>query len=313
MSARAMSLDGLVDRLVPGALRPAERAPLAPALEAEVRHVDTWSAGRLAYYVDARAAGRPVVLVHGVDAAASSREMAPLFDALRGERPVYALDLPGFGLSERADRVYDRELYRAALRRFLTDVVRAPGGADVIALSLSSEFAAAVACEEMSIVHSLVLISPTGLGREPPGASALLRAVSRVPYAAEALYRVLAAPPSIRWFLKKSFVGEPDTGLVDYAIRASKEPFAHRAPLAFIAGALFTDDALQRIYARLPVATLILHDRDPYSRFDRLAELTQQNPRVEAARVAPTLGLPHFEQLDATLDVVRRFWAQDPW
>lgn len=313
MSARAMSLDGLVDRLVPSALRPAERAPLAPALDAEVRHVDTWSAGRLAYYVDTRAAGRPVVLVHGVDAAASSREMAPLFDALRGERPVYALDLPGFGLSERADRVYDREIYRAALRRFLTDVVRAPGGADVIALSLSSEFAAAVACEEMSIVHSLVLVSPTGLGREPPGANALFRAVSRVPYVAEALFRVLAAPPSIRWFLKKSFVGAPDPGLVDYAISASKEPFAHRAPLAFIAGALFTDDAFQRLYARLPVATLILHDRDPYSRFDRLGELTQQNARVEVARIAPTLGLPHFEQLDATLDAVRRFWAQDPW
>ncbi|KYF88887.1 hypothetical protein BE17_50415 [Sorangium cellulosum] len=313
MGARAMSLDSVVERLVPNVLRKAERAPLAPALDAEVRHVDTWSAGRLAYYVDTRAAGRPVVLLHGVDAAASSREMAPLFDALRRERPVYALDLPGFGLSERADRTYDRELYRAAVRRFLTDVVRAPGGADVVALSLSSEFAAAVACEEMSLVHSLVLVSPTGLGRKAPGASFLLRAVSHVPHVAEALYRVLATPPSIRWFLKKSFVGAPDPGLVDYAIGTSKEPGAHRAPLAFIAGDLFTEDAFERLYARLPVSTLVLHDQDPYARFDRLDDLTQQNARVEVARITPTRGLPHFEQLDATLEVVRRFWAQDPW
>ncbi|KYF72842.1 hypothetical protein BE11_41170 [Sorangium cellulosum] len=313
MGARAMSLDAVVGRFAPSALRKAERAPLAPALDAEIRHVDTWSAGRLAYYVDTRASGRPVVLLHAIDAAASSKEVAPLFDALRAERPVYALDLPGFGLSERTDRAYDRELYRAAVRRFLTDVVREPGGADVIALSLSSEFAAAVACEEMSLVHSLVLVSPTGLGREAPGASLVLRAVSHVPHVAEALFRVLAAPPSIRWFLKKSFVGAPDPGLVDYAIRTSKEPGAHRAPLAFIAGDLFTEDAFQRLYARLPVPTLVLYDRDPYARFDRLDELAQQNARVEVARVSPTLGLPHFEQLDATLEVVRRFWTQDPW
>ncbi|WP_437999060.1 alpha/beta fold hydrolase [Sorangium sp. So ce185] len=315
MAARAMSLDGVVDRIrfVPTALRRLERAPLAAALDAEIRHVDTWSAGRLAYYVDTRATGRPVVLLHGVDAAASSKEMAPLFDALRGERPVYALDLPGFGLSERADRAYDRELYRAAVRRFLTDVVREPGGADVIALSLSSEFVAAVACEEMSLVHSLVLVSPTGLGREAPGASAVLRTIAHVPPVAGALYRMLASPPSIRWFLKKSFVGAPDPGLVDYAIRTSKEPGAHRAPLAFISGALFTEDAFERLYARLPVPTLIVHDQDPYSRFERLGDLQQRNARVEVARVAPTRGLPHFEQLDATLEVVRRFWTQDPW
>ncbi|KYF54144.1 hypothetical protein BE08_24870 [Sorangium cellulosum] len=313
MAARAMSLDAVVGRLAPRVLRKADRAPLAPAIDAEVRHVDTWSAGRLAYYVDTRAAGRPVVLLHAINAAASSKEVAPLFDALRAERPVYALDLPGFGLSERADRAYDRELYRAAVRRFLTDVVREPDGADVIALSLSSEFAAAVACEDASLVHSLVLVSPTGLGREAPGAGLVLRAVAHVPHLSEALFRALVTPASIRWFLKKSFVGEPDPGLVDHAVRTSREPGAHRAPLAFIAGDLFTEDAFQRLYARLPVPTLIVHDRDPYARFDRLDELAQQNPRVESARVAPTRGLPHFEQLDATLEVVRRFWTQDPW
>ncbi len=313
MGTRAINLDSVVDRLMPTALRRAERAPLAPALDAEVRHVDTWSAGRLAYYVDTRAAGRPVVLLHGVDATASSKEMAPLFDALRGERPVYALDLPGFGLSERVERAYDRELFRAAVRRFLTDVVRADGGADVVALSLSSEFIAAVACEELSLVHSLVLLSPTGLGRQAPGANVLLRAVSHVPYVAETLYRALVTPPSLRWFLKKSFVGAPDPGLVDYAVSTSKEPGAHRAPLAFIAGDLFTENAFERLYTRLAVPTLILHDDDPYARFDRLDELTKQNPRVEVARIAPTRGLPHFEQRDATLASMRKFWAQDPW
>jgi pimeloyl-ACP methyl ester carboxylesterase len=313
MTTREMSFDALVDRFPAIARKKPESAPLAPALDAEVRHIDTWSAGRLAYYVDGRAGGRPVVLLHGVDTAASSREMAPLFNALRNERPVYALDLPGFGLSDRTDRFYGRELYRAAVRRFLTDVVRVPGGADVIALSLSSEFAAAVACAEMSLVHSLVLLSPTGLSREAPGASSILRAASRFPFLAKTLFRAFTSPPSIRWFLGKSFVGEPDPGLVSYAVSSSKQPGAYRAPLAFIAGNLFTEGAFERLYTPLPVPTLVVYDLDPYSSFDRLTELAQKNPHVELAHIAPTLGLPHFEMPGATLEAMRRFWTQSAW
>src|SRR5690606_14489158 len=78
--------------------------PLPPALEAERRaFVDRY--GRLlAMYADTRGSGRRVVLVHSVTAAASAYEMRPLFEALRGSRPVYALDLPGFGFSDRSDR-----------------------------------------------------------------------------------------------------------------------------------------------------------------------------------------------------------------
>lgn len=54
--------------------------------------------------------GAPVVLVHSVNAAASSFEMRPLFEGLRGERPVLAFDLPGFGRSQRGPRRYDRAL-----------------------------------------------------------------------------------------------------------------------------------------------------------------------------------------------------------
>ena len=68
--------------------------------------------------------------------------MKPLFDMYRNTRPVYALELPGYGFSDRADRNYTPELFAGAIGEFLEQVGKP---ADVVALSLSSEFVARAA------------------------------------------------------------------------------------------------------------------------------------------------------------------------
>src|SRR5262245_52161379 len=70
---------------------------LPPAIDAERKQFISREAGLVNYYADTQAGGRPLVLIHGVNLAASSFEMRPLFNHFRETRPVYALDLPGFG------------------------------------------------------------------------------------------------------------------------------------------------------------------------------------------------------------------------
>src|SRR5262245_19655656 len=67
-------------------------------------------AGRIVLYGEAPrssdVSAPPLLLVHSVNAAATVYEMKPLFEHYQGTRAVYALDLPGFGLSDRSDRKY---------------------------------------------------------------------------------------------------------------------------------------------------------------------------------------------------------------
>jgi pimeloyl-ACP methyl ester carboxylesterase len=291
--------------------------PLEPALDAERATFRSQRAGMLSYYVDRRAVGRPLVLIHSINAGASAYEMRPIFEYYRGERPVYALDLPGFGFSERSDREYSPELYAAAIEDFLASEVGAP--ADLIALSLGGELSARAALSAPERFHSLTLISPTGFNERTTdnqvqsagrsGTSDRLLRIFSFPLWSQAFYDLLVTPPSLRYFLQQNFVGPVDQGLLEYAYPTTHQPGARYAPLYFVSGKLFTSDAWERIYKDLDLPVLVIYDRDPNVSFELLPQALEQ-PNWHSARITPTLGLAHFEQLPQVAQALDRFWEQ---
>ncbi|NLX09947.1 MAG: alpha/beta fold hydrolase [Chloroflexi bacterium] len=281
---------------------------LPPALGANRYEIESPRAGRLSYYVDVSGTGRPLVLLHAINAAASAFEMRPFFERYRGQRPVYALDLPGFGFSERSKREYTPELYTDAIIALLREVVQEP--ADVIALSLTGEFAARAALEAPDTINSLVLISPTGLQAEDNRSSSpATHALLSFPVWSQAFFDFLTLQPVIRYYLAKSFVGPVDDRLAGYAYRTAHQPGARYAPLAFVSGKLHTAGIRESVYEKLTQSVQVLFDQDPYTSFEALPTLLAQYDNWHAERVVPTRGLPHFEQMDLTAVAVEPFWA----
>ncbi|BDP42373.1 alpha/beta hydrolase [Deinococcus aetherius] len=293
--------------LPPGSPAPA----LRPALSGERRFLDLPGIGRVAYYADPRGDGRPLVLTPSVNAAASAYEMKPLWDAYAGTRPLYALEWPGFGSSDRPDVPYTPELMTSALAALVSQL---GGDVDVVALSLGSEFAARAALSEPHI-RTLALISPSGLGasRGTQQASAEddgQRLYRRLRAVGTPLYALLRTRPSIELFLARSFRGPVDQGLVEYSLETTRQPGARNAPLYFISGQLFTPDAYRDLYSRLGVPTLVLYDRDGFVSFDRLPEFASR-PGVRAVRIEGTDGLPHFERLTEVRAALDAFWGEN--
>jgi pimeloyl-ACP methyl ester carboxylesterase len=271
------------------------------------------TAGTLSYYADREVQGTPLVLLHSINASASSYEMRPLFDRLRDSRPVYALDWPGFGFSDRARRKYTPQLYAQALIDFIEkQVPRHP--ADVVALSLGSEFAALAAQKRPDLFRSLTFISPSGFDslRNKPDQEKKQERYYRTlafPVWSQAFYDLLASRRSTRWFLKKSFVGKVDQGLENYDYLTSHRPGARNAPLYFVSGMLRTPRILDEVYTQLSLPVHVLYDRDAYQRFDRLESLLGK-PNWSATKITPTLGLPQFEKLDQTEAALVDFWSK---
>jgi pimeloyl-ACP methyl ester carboxylesterase len=88
-----------------------------------------------------------------------------VFDALARRYRVIAVDLPGFGLSDKPDLPYDLASYRHRLGDFLGRWTRGP--VVVVGHSMGGEIAAALALDHPDRVAAVVLIAPAGFALQP--------------------------------------------------------------------------------------------------------------------------------------------------
>jgi pimeloyl-ACP methyl ester carboxylesterase len=97
----------------------------------------------------------PIVLIHGLS---SSRTLKPLIRSLGTRRPVFAPDLPGFGMSDQPTHPLDIPGLADALRRWLLDNELAP--AIVVGVAFGCQVAVDLAAAYPAAVDRLVLVGP---------------------------------------------------------------------------------------------------------------------------------------------------------
>jgi pimeloyl-ACP methyl ester carboxylesterase len=269
-----------------------------------------------ARYYHRSGAGVPVVLVHSINAAGSTHEIAPIFEHLARatERPLYALDWLGFGQSDRPDLRYHPAIFVRQLQRFLRDAVGAP--VDLVALSLSCEYAASVATDRPDAARRLVLIAPTGCAaNEGPSAVGqfLVRASDRLDVFETFFYRLTRTSSLRRFYRKQVFPDSapvPDA-LLRYAARTTHVRGAHRAPRYFVSSDLFTREAARQAYRRLERPTLVVtperRDADLAQSFELLPDMLDANSRHLQHTVVGRGLLPQWETPDALSDAIMPF------
>jgi len=295
-----------------------EHHALPHVLDARRREFQDSNTGLISFYSAAPAEGpdpegsgpppRPMLLIHSVNAAASAHEVRPLFEHFSRGRPVYALDLPGYGFSDRSDRAYLPRLMvdaiHAMIARIRSEFGQQP--VDALAVSLSSEFLARAACEQPEAFRSLALVSSTGFRRRTasggqPGGNrgrpAVLRSL-QLPVVGKALYNTLTTAPSIRFFLQKTWGSKQiDEQMFRDSYRMTRHPGARHAPFYFLSGFLFSSDIREVLDALTHPVWLSHGVRGDFTDFSRAEEYAgEPNWRIS---VFQTGALPYFEVPDA--------------
>jgi pimeloyl-ACP methyl ester carboxylesterase len=272
-------------------------------------------AGRLVYYASRAGTSSlpPILLIHSVNAAASAYEVKPLFDLFAASRHVFALELPGFGRSDRSNRAYSVRIMTDAVLAMATKIRQLHDGPiDAIALSLSCEFLARAAYENPDSFRSLGMISPTGFeGKardetEGTKGKAWLRRMLELPLLGKAFWSLLTTRPIIRKFLEKTWGSKDiDAGLLEYDAQTTHQPGARHAPYYFVSGYLFSKDILN-IYQEIRQPVWMVHGtRGDFVDY-HLKKRVEHKPNW-TIEVMPTGAFPHFEKLELVAASYTRF------
>lgn len=327
------------------ATSPMPPIPPVPPIPGTQRHFIDWAGLRLALHVSIpeqalppSAERTPLLLVHSVNAAASAAEWRPFAVRQAARRPVVALDLPGFGDSQRGDLPYTPPLMAQAVlgalswmreQRFALDS-RGEPVADVVALSLGCEFAAMAVAEQPRWVRTLAFVSPTGLeGKhaherlEPAGdgqgayrsrEQRWLKALLRQPWIGQPLFDALTSRASMRWFLGRTFGSKDiDETLFEHSHASARAPGARFAPLAFVAGSLFTR-GVARLYEQLPVPLWVAHGtRGSFADFDAFSASARRARSAWQREMFASGAMPQFQQLDGFRGAYERFLSRTAW
>lgn len=242
--------------------------------------------------------GPPVLLLHSFGPGHDGSQWRKVSETLAENYQVFALDLLGWGRSEKPQLTYDGELYIQLVRDFLEDVVGER--AAVVAAGLSAAYAIQLGVDQPELVSMLALVCPLGLdlhGEEPDFRDALLHRFLRFPIIGTTALNVFSSRAGIGSHLRNEVYSAPervDAALVEYHYRGSHEPGAHGALAAYLSG--YLNHSVRDVLPRLSLPTWFAWGREAKSpAVDRSDQWLKHLPNAALDVFEGSGCLPHAE------------------
>jgi pimeloyl-ACP methyl ester carboxylesterase len=160
-----------------------------------------WEYGDIRYLV--LGDGEPLLLVHGIYPGAGALEFKEVINELAQEYKVYAIDLLGFGYSDKPDISYCNYLYVRLIKNFIEDIIGKP----VIAAASLHSAAALANCAKLNpdLFSKLILISPTGTTKDPDPSddnAAAAKMALESPILGTSIYHILTSKKALPDFFE---------------------------------------------------------------------------------------------------------------
>jgi len=275
-----------------------------------------WKHGQVFYRHAGDETSPPVLFIHGIGAGARSFMWRRNFLPLARDFRTYAVDLLGFGYSDKpAGAPYSADLYVELISDFLREVVGRP--AAIVAHTLSAAFAVRVADERPELINSLALVSPTGadtLSARPGVTGAAFYGLLHSPVLGASFYNAVTSERGVRDYARDQLFYErrfATPRLIAHYYAVSHLPGAQYAATAFLSGYLNTD--IREPFARLrQTVTLAWGKQDIANPIEQAGLLLRLNPRARLEVFDRCRQMPQEEHAERFNALLRDAFRESP-
>jgi len=174
-----------------------------------------WRHGKVRYTVSGNPQAKPLLLVHGAGPGAGMHEWDRNIDDLARGHQVYALDLLGFGGSEKPGMGYSAYIYVTLINDFIRDVVG--GKADFIGSGHGAAYGMMACYMEPHRFRRMLLVSPVGLGSAralPTQKHLWLCWILGLPIAGTFFHNMAVSRRQLRTYLRRMADGPADVRML---------------------------------------------------------------------------------------------------
>lgn len=265
-----------------------------------------WVYGRVAFYRLGQ--GEPLLLVHHPSPGGSSWEWRKVFLDLARHYNVYALDLLGFGLSEKPNVPYSGRMLGDLVHDFLEDAIGQP--AYGIGSGLGGAYLVNVAVRRPQRLLKLVLANPTGITTmASPPVEAATWSTLHAPIIGTSVYNSMVSYPVLESELRNHIYYDPLE--VSPAIVRDLYTFAHQPGSQYAAAAYFSGRLslpMRLAFSSLTQPVLLVWGQEAhYTPVSEAMDLLYRHPATELRIIEECGMLPHDEKAGEFLNFTNEF------
>ncbi len=118
-----------------------------------------WRFGKIRY--TKKGSGTPVLLLHDLTVGSSNYEFHNIINTLAKDHEVYAIDLLGYGLSDKPNMTFTNYLYVQLISDFIKNVIGRK--TDIIATGDTAPISIMTCHNDAELVNKMIFINPTDL------------------------------------------------------------------------------------------------------------------------------------------------------
>lgn len=279
-------------------------------LEEEESHCYSWRLGNIFY--TRTGSGKPVLLVHDLNAISSSYEWNQLISLLSENYTVYAIDLLGCGRSEKVNTTYTNYLYV----QLITDFIKSEIGhrTNIVCTGESSSIALMACSNEPDLFDQIMLINPLPLSKYckiPGKRSRLYKKIIEIPILGTLLYHIAVSKRSIEAEMKNLYFYNPYTIKAAWIDSYYKAAHLGLSPKSVYASQRcnYTKCNIINALKKINNSIYLIGGGAIEDILIRLDEYTIYNPAIEVTIIPETKQLPQLESPHSLNELIKTYFC----
>jgi len=269
-----------------------------------------WRFGNIHYTKSGN--GKPLLLIHDLDAASSGYEWNQVVSSLSKEYTVYTMDLLGCGRSEKPCLTYTNYLYV----QLIADFVKSEIGhrTDVIATGHSSALAIMACNNNPELFDKLLLINPDSIltcSQIPGKYAKLYKGFLDLPVIGTLLYHIATSKQAIRESFITQYFYNPYSVRESYVNSYYEAAHLNLSPKSVYASVHcnYTKANIVNAIKKIDNSIYIIGGAGMDNIKDLLNEYTIYNPAIEYTLLPDTKYLPQMEKPAEFVSTVKMFFS----